>query len=108
MSLQWQQLVETSAPYRLIHCVVPADILARNLQLAIHAENSGRMDAASAREIALRLAQCLGKRQQRFNTNSDIIRSHRREILPDRVNAGFAAQTTTARDRSETFRRIQF
>src|SRR5262245_1297598 len=108
MSLQWQQLIEESAPYRLIHCVVPADILARNFQLAIHVENSGGMNAAGARKIALRLAQCLGKRQQRFNINSNIIRSYRRKILPDRVNACFAAQTTTARDCSETFRRTQF
>src|SRR5262249_698015 len=108
MLLQWQQLVEERAPYRLIHSVVPADILARNFQLAIHAENSGGMNAASACDIALCREQCLGKRKQHFNINPDIIRSYRRKILPDRVNSCFAAQTTTARDCSETFRRIQF
>ena len=108
MPLQWQQLVEKSASDCLIHCVVAADILARNFQFAIHAENSGGMNSACAREIALRVAQFLGKRQQRFNINPDISRSYRREILPDRVNACFAAQTTTAGDRSETLRRIQF
>src|SRR6185503_3154821 len=104
MPLQWQQLVEESAPYRLIHCVVPADILARNFQFAAHVENSGGMNSSCACEIALRVAQCLGKRQQRFNLYSYIIQSHRREILPDRVDVCFAAQTTTARDCPETFR----
>src|SRR5262245_66116690 len=108
MPLQWQQLVEKSAPYRLIHCVVPADILARNFQFATHVEDSGGMNSSCACEIALRVAQGLGKRQQRFNINSDIIRSYRRKILPDRVDGCFAAQTTTARDCPETFRRIQF
>ena len=84
------------------------DILARNFQFAIHTENSGGMNAACAREIALRVAQRLRNRQQRFNINPDISRWYRREILPDRVNACFAAQTTTTGDRSETFRRIQF
>ena len=108
MPLQWQQPVEKSASDCLIHCVVAPDILARNLQFAVHAENSGGMNAACAREIALRLAQCLGKRQQRFNINPDISGTYGREILPDRVNACFTAQTTTAGDRSEAFRLIQF
>jgi hypothetical protein len=87
---------------------VAPDILARNFQFAVHAENSGGMNAACAREIALRVAQCLWKRQQRFNINPDISRSYRRKILPDRVDACFTAQTTTAGDRSEAFRRLQF
>ena len=84
------------------------DILARNFQFAVHAENSGSMNAACPRKIALRFAQSLGKRQQRFNINSDISRPYGGEILPNRVNACFATQTTTTGDRSETFRRIQF
>src|SRR6266511_2217631 len=108
MSLQWQQLVEKSAPDCLIHCGVAPDILARNFPFAIHAEKSGGMNSACARKIALCIAQCLGKRQQRFNINPDISRSYCREILPERVDVCFAAQTTTAGDRSETFRRIQF
>src|SRR6266436_4916088 len=108
MPLQWQQLVEKSASDCLIHCVVAPDILARNFQFAVDAENSGGMNAACPREIALSVAQYLGKRQQRFNIDPDISRTYGRKILPDRVNAGFAAQTTTAGDRSETLRRIQF
>src|SRR6478752_10859968 len=107
MPLQRQQLLEKSASDRLIYCVVASDILARNHQFAVHAENSGGMNAACAREIALRVAQRLWKRQQRLNINPHISRSHRGKILPDRINACFAAQTTTARDRSETFRRMQ-
>src|SRR5215510_8545802 len=107
MPSQRQQLVEERAPYCFIHGVVPADILARNFQFAVHVENSSGMNSSGAREIALRLAQSLRKRQQRFNIDSDIIRSYRREILPDCVNACLAAQATTARDCSETFRRIQ-
>src|SRR5690349_6479023 len=106
MSLQRQQLVEKSAPDRLIYCVVAPDILARNFQFAIHAENSGGMNSARACEVALRIAQFFGKRKQRFNINPDISGWYRREVLPDRVNACFAAQTTTTGDRSETFRRI--
>src|SRR4030095_10668489 len=108
MPLQWYQLVEKSAPDCLIHCVVAPDILSRNFQFAVHAENSGGMNAACAREIVLRIAQCPWKRQYRFNINPDISRSYRRKILPDCVNACFAAQTTTAGDRSETLRRIKF
>src|SRR5215831_17501010 len=108
MPLQRYQLVEKSAPKCLIHCVVAADILARNFQLAVDAENSGGMNTASAREIALGVAQCLGKREQRFNINPNTSRSYRREILPNRVNACFAAQTTTTGDRPKTFRRIRF
>src|ERR1700745_1100953 len=108
MPLKWEQLVEKSAPDCLIHCVVPADILARNFQFAVHAENSGGMNTACAREIALRVAQCPWKRQYRFNINPDISRSYRRKILPDRLDGCLAAQTTTAGDRSETLRRMQF
>src|SRR6266550_5794970 len=105
MPLQWQQLVEKSAPDRLIHGVVAPDILTRNFQFAVHAENSGGMNAACAREIALSVAQCPGQRQQRFNINPDISRWYHRKILPDRVNACFTAQTTTTGDGSETLRR---
>src|SRR4029077_5308368 len=98
MPLQWQQLVKKSAPDCLIHCVVAADILAGNFQFAVHAENSGGMNSACAREITLRVAQRLKKRQQRFNINPDISRWYCREILPDGVNACFAAQTTTTGD----------
>src|SRR6476469_10269793 len=108
MSLQWYQPVEKGASDCFIHCVVPPDIFARNFQFAVHAENSGGMNSACAREVALRVAQCFGKRQQHFNINPNISRSYRSEILPDRVDAFFAAQTTTTGDRSESFRRIQF
>ena len=70
--LQWQQPVEKRASDCLIDCVVAPDILARNFQFAVHAENSGGMNSACAREIALRVAQCPGERQQRFNINPDI------------------------------------
>jgi hypothetical protein len=66
------------------------------------------MNSACAREITLRVAQYLRERQEGFNINPDISRPYGREILPDRANACFAAQTTTAGDRSEAFRRIQF
>src|SRR4051812_20548094 len=108
MSLQWQQLLEKRASDYLIHCVVSADIFARSLQFPIHTENSGGVNAACASEIALRVAQRLRKRQQRFNINPDMSRKYRRKILPDLVDVCFAAQATTAGDRSETFRRIQF
>src|SRR4051812_34693997 len=103
MSLKWQQVVEKRASDYLIHSVVSADIFARNLQFAIHSENSGGMNAACAREIALCVAQCLRKRQQRVNIDPDMSRRYRRKILPDRVDVCFAAQATTAGDRSETF-----
>src|SRR5437667_11487427 len=105
MPLQWQKIVEKSAADCFVNRVVAPDILTRNFQFAVHAENSGGMNATCAREIALRVAQCPGKRQQRFNIHPDISRSYRREILPDRVYARFAVQPTTAGDRYVTIRR---
>src|SRR3982751_4162719 len=84
------------------------DILASNFQFAVNSENSSGMNAACPREIALRLAQCLGKRQQRFHIDADVSRSYRSEVLPDRIDVCLAAKPTTTGDRSETFRRIQF
>jgi hypothetical protein len=66
------------------------------------------MNAPCPREIALRIAQRPGQRQQRFNINPDISRWYRRKTLPNRVNACFTAQTTTTGDRSETLRLILF
>src|SRR3954447_2123891 len=108
MLLQWQQLIEKRASDCFIDRVMAPDILAPNFQFAVNCENSSGMNAACAREVALRLAQCLGKRQQRFHINPDVSRSYRSEVLPDRIDVCLAAKTTTTGDRSEAFRRTQF
>ena len=59
------------------------------------------MNPARSREIALLLPQSIRKRKQRFDADPEHCRSYGGEILPDRFDAGLAAESATARDRSE-------
>ena len=71
--------------------------------------NTGKMGNNWGTGIPVPVTEQLMQRgQQRFNINPDISRLYPRKILPDRVDACFAAETTTTGDGSEAFRRVQF
>src|ERR1043166_4873331 len=108
MLLQWQKIVEKSAADCFVNRVVAPDILARNFQFALHVENSGGMKSAGPHEITLRVAQFFRQGKQRLNIDPDFCGRYRRKILPDRVKACLAAQTTTAGNCSKTLRRAEF
>ena len=72
-----------------------ADIFPHNLALTVQIENSGSMNSTRSRKIALVFSQQLRKRQQRFYVDPNCCRSNRWKILPDRFDAGLAADSAT-------------
>src|ERR1041385_6304238 len=104
MAVQRHEPIEKRASNCFVHRVVASDILTGNLQFAVHVENSGSMNSARVREIALRFVQFFRKRKQCFDIDPDLCGAYRGEILTDRFNSSFAAQSATAGNCSETSR----
>ena len=89
--------VEERSANHLVHGVVASDVFARNFQFAVRVENSGGMNSAGAREIALRVVAIFPEAKAEFRYRSGLLSTrYRRKILPDRVNACLSAKTATA------------
>src|SRR5438874_10721745 len=95
MAVQRHEPIEKRAPNCFVHRVVASDILTGNFQFAVHVENSGSMNSTRVGAITLRVAQFFRKRKQRFDIDPESCRSYGGEIVPDRINASFAANTAT-------------
>src|SRR5713226_9067947 len=96
MCIQWQTTVEKCAADCFVHGVVPPDVFPRNFQSTIHLENSGGVNSAGAREIALSGSQFFWKRKHGFNIDPEFFRCYRREILADGVDACLSAKSAAA------------
>src|SRR5215472_10297810 len=106
--MQRKLTIEKSAPNHFVDRVVASDVLTGNFQFTLGIKNSGSMNSACVREIALCIAQFFRKRKQHFHIDAEICPSYRWEILPASLNTCLAAKTATAGNCLESLRRIQF
>src|SRR5262245_9416928 len=101
MAIEGQRPIEKRAPDCLIDCIMAADVFANNFQFAVYIENSRGVNSAGARKIPLRLPQFFRQWKQRLDLDPNIRWFDRRKILPDRIDACFAANPATAGNRAE-------
>src|SRR5215471_13913494 len=107
MSIQGHLGIEKCMANDLVRGVMASDVFANRVAFSTHIEDPGSMNSACVREITLRITQFFRERKQRFDIDPEICRCYRWKILPDRLDACFAAKTATAGNCSESFLRIQ-
>jgi hypothetical protein len=107
MSAQWQKLIEERPPDSFIYSIMTADVFTNDLHATVQIENCCSVYSAGAHETTLLSLKPCREGKQGLDGEAGFRRGDRREILPNRIDAGLAANSAARRYGSEPLHRIK-